>query len=460
MSQSLYTAMGGIAAATTELQVISNNVANINTTAFKASSVNFADVFSTTISSGSVSSGNSGGTNPIQVGVGVQVSAISKDFSSGSWVSTGGDTDLMIGGSGFFTVQSTDNKIYYTRAGDFSFDDSGNLVTSGGTKVLGTNSILSSTSSGDTVYIPQTIISDVAGNENIASKSINDLNNVKGNITSGVFTINVTDFGATTSHEVKIYVEPNDVDANATVQTLTDSIQSQLGGTGVTATCTDGALKFTINPAVAKALSFGATDNSDTSNVVARTNLANSTLNATTNTYSSKVLDYTANVSELTSASEAISRSTYSVNTDGSVQVTYTNGDTLSVQLGSDNATYEFVYTTSEGVEISGNNCTVDANVAVPANFVIQLATITNTDGLISVGSNLFKAGPNSGDIAYTVGGEMGAGELKSGGLESSNVDLSEELSNMILAQRAIQANSRVFTTTSDTMDTIVNMGR
>ena len=90
----------------------------------------------------------------------------------------------------------------------------------------------------------------------------------------------------------------------------------------------------------------------------------------------------------------------------------------------------------------------------------MQMATITNTEGLVSVGSNLYESGPNTGDIVFTVAGEMGTGKVASGGLEASNVDLSKELSNMILAQRAIQANSRVFTTTSNIMDVITQMGR
>ena len=124
------------------------------------------------------------------------------------------------------------------------------------------------------------------------------------------------------------------------------------------------------------------------------------------------------------------------------------------------NLTYQFLYTTAEGVAITGSSCVVDPNLAKPANFVLQVAGITNTDGLLAVGSNLFKAGPNSGDVVYSVGGQMGLGKLASGGLEASNVDLSQELSNMILAQRAIQANSRVFTTTSNIMDVINQMGR
>ena len=72
----------------------------------------------------------------------------------------------------------------------------------------------------------------------------------------------------------------------------------------------------------------------------------------------------------------------------------------------------------------------------------------------------MFSAGPNCGDIIYSVGNKMGLGNVSSGGLEASNVDLSAQFSAMILAQRAVQANSRVFSTTSNIMDTIVNMGR
>ena len=456
MSQSLYTSMSGISAATTSLEVISNNVANINTTAFKSSSVNFSDVYSRTISSGSVSSGSTGGTNPIQVGVGVQVSSISKDWSTGSSVATGSDTDLMIEGNGFFTVQSPEAEVYYTRSGDFSWDDDGNLVTSDGYKVLGTNSILSTTSSDSTVYVPTSIISVVQGNANIGTQPVSDLNNLDNPLTTGTFTMTTTaGTGAGTTHTITLA----SADLAGNVNTLVAAIQADIGtpaATGITVGASNGQITFTVDGTIASALSFGSTG--DTANFVTQTDIANSTISS--NTYSSKILDFTSSITDVTSAAEATSINSININDDGSIQATYANGDTLSVQLGEDGATYEFVYTTSEGVEISGDSLSVSNQVAVPANFVIQLATITNTDGLMSVGSNLFEAGPNSGDIIYTVGNEMGAGSIESGYLEASNVDLSDELSSMILAQRAIEANSRVFTASSDVMDTIVAMGR
>lgn len=465
MSQSLYTAMGGISSATTQLSVISNNVANIDTTAFKASSVEFSDVYSTTLSYGSVASKDTGGTNPIQVGVGVQVSAISTGFGTGSWVATGSDTDLMVEGSGFFTVQAQDGSVYYTRAGDFTFDADGNLVTSDGYKVLGTSSILSSSSSGNTVKVPESIVVDLEGNANISTRSVADLNNTNDPITEGTLTIGLTNAttGSTTNYQITL----DNSDVTGSVGNLASKIQSKLdtaagGDSGVTVSCADGTIKFSIDDTTATSgLKFGAA--SDTSNFVTQTNISNSTLVAgpgNTGSYTSNILDYTVNISDVTSAAQATSVNSTTINTDGSIEVTYKDGGTLTVQLAPDGQSYQFAYTTKNDVSITGDNCTVSKNVAVPTNFVIQMATITNTEGLVAVGSNLYEAGPNTGNIVYTVAGEMGCGSVQSGGLEASNVDLSKELSNMILAQRAIQANSRIFTTTSNIMDVINQMGR
>lgn len=462
MSQSLYAAKGGISAAQTQLEVISNNIANLNTTGFKASSVNFSDVFSTTISSGSVSTASAGGTNPIQVGVGVRVSSVSKNFNSGSWVSTGKNTDLMLQGHGFFTVQSSDGQVYYTRAGDFSFDNAGNLVTSSGYKVLGTDSILSARSSANTVYVPQSIIASVVGNVTMGNKTVNSLNNC--GLTAGAF--NITTTGGTDPDNYTINLDANNVSTDTVTQLITDiqnQIDTQNANSGITVGVSNGQITFDVNDTNCTAMSF-SNPTTGASNFIVETGFNNSmrvpASLAVAGTYSSNILDYTVDVTQVTSASSAASVTNYCINADGSIQATYSNGDTLAVQLDDTGSVYEFVYTTSDGVEINGTNCNVDPNVAVPANFVVQLASVTNPDGLISMGSNLYESGPNAGDILYSVGGQMGIGKIESGGLEASNVDLSTEFSNMIVAQRAVEANSRVFTTTSDVLSTVVQMGR
>lgn len=453
MSQSLYTSMGGISAAQTDLNVISNNIANINTTAYKSSAVNFSEVYSTTLSSGTASTGTTGGTNPMQVGLGVQVGSISKNFTSGTWVATGKTTDLMIQGTGFFTVKNSAGEVFYTRAGDFTFDSSGDLVTSGGYKVVGTASILGTSSSSTPVHIPQSIVAEVSANGSFYNEDISKLNNCS--LTNGQFKLAVNNGTAK-----DIYV---DTGTYKTMQDLAKSIQSQIGtpaATGVTVKCdasTNGTIQFDVDGSTATSIKFSNADTNQ-SNFLAKTGLINaSNIN---NTYKSNILDYKVAVKQVTSVEQATSISGYSIGNDGAIAATYSNGASLTTELGPDKSTYQFKYTTAEGIVIDGSKANVDPNVAEPGNFQIQLASIANNEGLLSKGSNLFSAGPNSGDILYSVGSAMGLGSIKSGGLEASNVDLSSEFSAMILAQRAVQANSRVFSTTSQIMNIVVQMGQ
>lgn len=570
MSQSLYTAMGGVSAAQTSLNVISNNVSNINTTAFKSSSTNFSEVYCSTLSSGTAASGTTGGINPMQVGLGVQVSSIAKDFSSGTWVATGKTTDMMIEGDGFFTVQSPDGQKFYTRAGDFHFDSDGDLVTSTGFKVVGTGSLLSTTTSTTPVHIPQKMVREVIPNNAAWSEALSDLNNCS--LTSGNFiisangtdnlilNINTTTYptmgqiatnlqgqldaaviatnamatasdgcaddataqsavitgvgvGGTISaaQRTAILAAANTAITTATSQlaagritqaqyttintaatslitslpttaltsgeiTTLTGYESTINSTfaaaaisqtnaanefdNITVNCnaaTAGTIQFGVDGTVTKTLKF-ETATSNQSNFINQTGFSTATISA--NKYSSRPIDYTVDIRQVTNIEDATAINSYSIGDDGSIEATYANGDTLAVTLSGDGNTYEFKYTTAEGVKILGSKVGMDPNVAQVSNFVLQLASITNNEGLLSVGNNLFSAGPNCGDIIYSVGTKMGLGNVSSGGLEASNVDLSAQFASMILAQRAVQANSRVFSTTSDIMDVIVNMGR
>jgi flagellar hook protein FlgE len=118
------------------LDVTGNNIANANTVGFKSSNTVFQDTLSQMLTSGSAAGGGRGGTNPIQVGLGVQVAATNTSFTQGSNQTTSRPTDLMIQGDGFFVVQRG-NQTMYTRAGAFGWDDTGTLVTPGGGRVQG-----------------------------------------------------------------------------------------------------------------------------------------------------------------------------------------------------------------------------------------------------------------------------------------------------------------------------------
>jgi flagellar hook protein FlgE len=135
LTSTLFTGLSGLEANTTRLNVVGNNIANVNTVAFKASRALFKPQFYVTDSGGSAPSSNFGGTNPSQRGLGTEVSAIQKDFTAGSIEPTGKSTDLAIEGTGFFVVKGTDQT--YTRDGSFTLDSNNELVTTTGSFVQG-----------------------------------------------------------------------------------------------------------------------------------------------------------------------------------------------------------------------------------------------------------------------------------------------------------------------------------
>ena len=136
MLRSLFAGISGLRANQTMLDVTGNNIANANTIGFKASTTLFQDTLSQMLTGASGANAQRGGTNPIQVGLGVQIAAISANFNQGSAQTTGRSTDLMIQGDGMFVVQAGTQRLY-TRAGAFNFDETGTLVTPTGARVQG-----------------------------------------------------------------------------------------------------------------------------------------------------------------------------------------------------------------------------------------------------------------------------------------------------------------------------------
>ena len=149
MLKSLYSGVSGMKNLQTKMDVISNNIANVNTTAFKSGRVKFQDLLSQSVSSAQASGGNRGGVNPQQIGLGAKVGSIDTMMEGGGMQSTGRGLDFAIAGEGFFTVSPDGGATkLYTRDGAFYLDDSNNLVNSSGLKLMGYNR------SGDTVTVP------------------------------------------------------------------------------------------------------------------------------------------------------------------------------------------------------------------------------------------------------------------------------------------------------------------
>jgi flagellar hook protein FlgE len=136
MLRSLFSGISGLRANQTMLDVTGNNIANANTVGFKSSNTVFQDTLSQVMRGAAGANGAQGGTNPIQVGLGVQVAATRGNFAQGSAQVTGSATDLMIQGDGMFVLGSGAERVY-TRSGAFTWDEAGNLVAPSGKKVQG-----------------------------------------------------------------------------------------------------------------------------------------------------------------------------------------------------------------------------------------------------------------------------------------------------------------------------------
>ncbi|MDQ2837569.1 MAG: flagellar hook-basal body complex protein [Actinomycetota bacterium] len=134
MLRSLFTGISGLRAHQQMLDITSNNIANVNTVGYKSSSSVFEDTLSQTISGAGAPTGTNGGTNPTQVGLGVQLAGTVTNFGQGSNQYTGRSSDLLINGDGFF-VMNNGGQQTYTRAGSFSLDAAGHLVSPDGSKV-------------------------------------------------------------------------------------------------------------------------------------------------------------------------------------------------------------------------------------------------------------------------------------------------------------------------------------
>ncbi|KQR44288.1 MULTISPECIES: flagellar hook protein FlgE [Frigoribacterium] len=390
MLRSLYSGISGLRSHQTMLDVTGNNIANVNTAGFKASTTQFQDTLSQMTQGAGGPQTGIGGTNPAQVGLGVQVAGISTNFAQGSAQATGKATDLMISGDGFF-VTRLGNDTLYTRAGAFDFDADGRLVSADGKIVQGY-------SAADGVVNDGGAIGDITLPLNgAAPATATTAANVAGNLPSE------TAVGSTLTRDTKVY------DAFGTEKTLTLSFTRTAGGWNVVGTDGSGAGGNTT-------LAF-----QDGAQVGA----------------GSMVVDgITVDLSKITGFAQ--------LNT---VAVTDQNGREAGTLQG---------FTLSKDGTLVGQF----SNGESLALGRIALATFTNPGGLEKAGASGYRATANSGGAALGIPGSPGVGSLSSGTLEMSNVDLSQEFTNLIVAQRGFQANARIITTSDEVLQELTNLKR
>ncbi|WP_157156814.1 flagellar hook protein FlgE [Diaminobutyricimonas sp. LJ205] len=397
MLRSLYSGISGLRSHQTMLDVTGNNIANVNTTGFKGSSTQFQDTLSQMTQGAGAPQAQVGGTNPAQIGLGVQVAGITTNFAQGSAQATGRSTDMMISGDGFF-VTSLGGETLYTRAGSFDFDSQGRLVSPDGAIVQGWNATGGVVNTGGAVG-PITLPLEAIAPASATTQAV-----VGGNLPDDATP------GTSLTRDIEVF------DATGASSTFTLLFERTAAGWDVR------------DPAVpAPAAPFGSLTFVDG---VLTTNTVPATLTSggvTVNNVDLSALSGFAGMTTVSFTSQdgrtAGSLESFTLSKDGTIIGSFSNGASEAVGR-------------------------------------IALATFVNPVGLEKAGSSAYRATFNSGAAQIGTPGSAGMGSLLTGALEMSNVDLSQEFTNLIVAQRGFQANARIITTSDEVLQELTNLKR
>jgi flagellar hook protein FlgE len=428
MLRSMFTAISSLTTHQSWMDNLSNNLANVNTPGYKASQVSFQDQVSQLIRSGAAPSGTLGGVDPEQIGLGMRLGSVNLNFSQGALQSTGRSSDLAIQGDGFLLYSTTlrdtgtsasgsaavTSTRYYSRDGSIDMDASGYLVnTNNGMRLLGWTPTLTSASTGyvdtgqqltalqipvNTTLARQTATTTLGGNLDALQDPA-----VPFTVTAGIY----DSLGQ--PHSLQIAFTHAAANSNNWNWKAT-----YIDSTGATATAGAGAVAFSPTGQLT---------------TVPPTAVVNFAWPAT--------------------AAQPITLDFSSI-----------------TQLSTDNSTY---MSTQDGLaagSLTGFNFESNTGrvIALYSNGLqkwigqVGMASFANPAGLVKAGQNLFLEGLNSGAANMGTPDTGGRGVVVSGYVESSNVDLSQEMSNMILAQRGFQAAARIITTSDQMLQELVNL--
>lgn len=446
MMRSMFSGVSGLKAHQAKMDVIGNNIANVNTVGFKGQTVSFQEVFAQTIKGGGSPQGGRGGTNPQSIGLGVNIASMDVQHTQGSTQRTDNPTDVMIDGNGFFVVSNDGGQNqFYTRAGNFTVDVSGNLVTPGGFKVLGRDGnpiVIDKTTtqpasaSGPATTVPPTL---PVGDEWTLS------GNISVNDTAYTTTVNVYDsVGGTHGLNINFGDKVEDTSTGGTGGYYRPMNIIEAGGS--TASFGDANLTTPTDPTKAVYAFFNTDGSFD--KLVMGDPITAALVPASTNILLSYegVSDITLPITQTAGESNLFSKVT-SNNSLSNITGTQKYGNAPgSIDNFNISGAGEVVATYTNGVQ--------------KTLATIALAGFDNPSGLKKMGSNLFVKTPNSGDPRLGTPGAGSFGALVPGALEMSNVDLSQQFTEMITTQRGFQANAKIITTSDEILQELVNLKR
>ncbi|AVV37422.1 MULTISPECIES: flagellar hook protein FlgE [Pantoea] len=412
-------AVSGLGAASSNLDVIGNNIANSATAGFKSSTIAFADMFA--------------GSN---VGLGTKVAAVIQNFNDGATTTTSRGLDVALSGNGFFRMTDSSGGVFYSRNGQFTLDANRNLVNTQGLNVTGypasgSPATIQTGANPVAITIPTTQMSARATTTASLVANLNSTDTTPSVTTFS--TANTDSYNKKTTatvydsqgndHALDMYFVKDTTSNSWTVHTIDGTTGTSAGDftmtfdtsgklTSVSKLDTSGAVvSTTTDGTVGLTLNVGGANGAVANQPITLSMLGSLQQNTGTTTFGSPTQDGYA-PGDLTS---------YAINDDGTITGSYSNQKT----------------------QLLGQ---------------IVLSSFSNPEGLESKGDNVWQASSASGQAATGLANTGTFGSLTAGALESSNVDMSKELVNMIVAQRNYQANAQTIKTQDQILNTLVNL--
>lgn len=403
-------ALTGLQADTIALNTIGNNLANLNTTGFKTQSTSFSDMFYQNI-------GSSGSGNALQVGVGTRVSGTATDFSQGTLTTTQTSTDMALSGNGFFVVNDGATQ-ELTRTGNFQMDSNGNLTTSSGESVMGygvVNGTVNLNGGLVALQLPVSANKPAQSTQNVSMTTALNANSAVGTQFSSPVTL--YDSLGTAQAATVSYTKTSST-------TWTYSIALPAGAATGTPANNTGTLTFDssgnlVTPAAnVPGVSFpGMADGA-------------------------KDLTFNFNLYSATGGA-LVSQTAGTSNTSTTTQDGFASGAYQSFTVGADG--------TISASFSNGQKATVGQ---------VAVATVVNEAGLARAGANDYVTTAASGQTSVGLANVGGRASMQGEALEQSNVDISAEFSDLIVAQRAFEANSKTVTTFDSVTQDAISMIR
>jgi flagellar hook protein FlgE len=416
MMRSLFAGVSGLKNHQVRMDVIGNNIANVNTLGFKAGRVTFKEGFAQMLQGAGAPQDGQGGTNPMQVGLGMRIGSMDTIFTQGNLETTGVNTDLAVQGDAFFVVKKG-GQSFYTRAGNFTLDSDGRLVSAtNGYAVQGrmaTNGVFASDVVGDIRLPVGQKAPAAATSETVLGGNLNAQAEIGTQVNTSI-TVYDSQGGA---HEIGLVLEKT---AANTWSITPDTDPLPEGVASITLTG-DGNLTFNADGTL--------------------TERDNPTITVTPTGGEFEDIEFTLNLGS------------------GSLNgITQFAGSTTAALQGQDG--YSWGTMQSFSIDRTGTITGAFSNGITMALGQVVLADFNNPGGLMRNGENMYSTSSNSGEAVMNFASETSPSSIASGALEMSNVDLTQEFTNMIVAQRGFQANSKVITSTDEMLQEIVNLKR